>query len=99
GEGRSGLGAARMRIARARSPDDVGAATAAADSAEALIDAVPRQQLARRPWNQAQVLAGRGVVELWSGRFNEAVAIYASGVVPGQAAHSTTGRAAFLGHL
>ena len=53
----SRLAASLIHIALARSTDDVGAAASAADSAEALIDAVPRQQLARRPWNQAQVLA------------------------------------------
>ncbi len=95
----SRLAASLIRIALARSTDDVGAAAAAADSAELLIDAVPRQQLARRPWNRAQVLAGRGAVELWSGRFDEAVAVFASGVVPGRASQSATGRADFLGHL
>ena len=95
----SRLAASLIRIVLARCTDDVGSAAAAADNAELLIDAVPRQQLARRPWNQAQVLAGRGAVELWSGRFDEAVAIFASGVVPGRAAHGATGRADFLGHL
>jgi LuxR family transcriptional regulator, maltose regulon positive regulatory protein len=95
----SRLAAALIRIALARGTDDVGSAAAAADCAEALIDAVPRQQLARRPWNQAQVLAGRGAVELWSGRFDEAVAIFSSGVVPGRTAQSATGQADFLGHL
>jgi LuxR family transcriptional regulator, maltose regulon positive regulatory protein len=95
----SRLAVSLIRIALARSTDDVEAAAAAADSAEVLIDAVPRQQLARRPWNQAQVLAGRGAVELWAGRFDEAVAIFASGVVPGRAAQGAAGRADFLGHL
>ena len=95
----SRLAASLIRIALARGSDDVGSAATAADSAEVLIDAVPRQQLARRPWNQAQVLAGRGAAELWSGRFDQAVAIFASGVGPGRAAHTATGRADFLGHL
>jgi LuxR family transcriptional regulator, maltose regulon positive regulatory protein len=95
----SRLAASLIRVALARSTDDVGAAAAATESAAAAIDAVPRLQLARRPWNQAQVLAGRGAVELWSGRFDEAVAIFNSGVVPGRAAQSATGRADFLGHL
>ena len=95
----SRLAASLIRIALARSADDVTAAAAAAGNAELLIDAVPRQQLARRPWNRAQVLAGRGAVELWSGRFDEAVAVFASGVVPGRASQSATGRADFLGHL
>ena len=95
----SRLAASLIRVALARSTDDATAAATAADSAELLIDAVPQQQLARRPWNQAQVLAGRGAVEMWSGRFDEAVAIFASGVVPGQAPQSATGRADFFGHL
>ena len=95
----SRLAVSLIHIGLARCTDNAGAAAAAADSAEALIDAVPRQQLARRPWNQAQVLAGRGAVELWSGRFDEAVAVFASGVASGRVPRSGTGRAEFLGHL
>ena len=95
----SRLAAALIRVALARSASDIGAAAAAADSAELLVDAVPRHQLVQRPWNRAQVLAGRGAVELWSGRFDEAAAVFASGVITGQSSESATGRADFLGHL
>ncbi len=95
----SRLAAALIRIALARSTSDVGATAAAADSAEVLVGALPRHQLARHPWNQAQLLAGRGAVELWSGRFDEAATVFASGVITAQAPGSTAERAGFLGHL
>jgi LuxR family maltose regulon positive regulatory protein len=95
----SRLGAALIRIALARSTDDAGAAAAPVTSAERLIDALPPDQLARYPWNQAQVLAGRGAVELWSGRFDQAASIFASGVVTVRTPRCGTERTDFLGHL
>jgi LuxR family maltose regulon positive regulatory protein len=98
----SRLGAALIRIALARSTDDAAAAAAgaaAAGDAELLIDALPPDQLARYPWNQAQVLAGRGAVELWSGRFDQAASIFASGVVTARMPRSGTEQTDFLGHL
>jgi LuxR family maltose regulon positive regulatory protein len=64
-----------------------------------LIDAIPPDQHARHPWNQSKVAAGRGAVELWSGRFDDAAAIFAAGA--GTAGMPSTGydRADFLGHL
>jgi LuxR family maltose regulon positive regulatory protein len=95
----SRLAAALIRTALARRASDAGAAAAAADSAQLLVDALPRRQLARHPWNQAQVLAGRGAVALWSGRFDEAATVFSSGASTAQATENTIGRADFLGHL
>ena len=95
----SRLAAALIRVALARSASDIGAAAAAADSAQLLVDALPRHQLVQRPWNQAQVLAGRGAVELWSGRFGAAAAVFASGLMTAQSTESATGRADLLGYL
>ena len=94
-EAPSRLAAALIRIALARNTTDATAAAAAADSAEKLIGALPEELLARHPWNQAQVLAARGAVELWSGRLDEAANIFASGADT----RSGTERAGFLGHL
>ena len=95
----SRLAAALIRIDLARSTGDAAAAAAAADSAEALIGSLPQDRLAGHPWNEAQVLAGRGAVELWSGRFEAAAAVFASGAVTARAPRSGTERAGFLGHL
>jgi len=93
----SRLAAALIRIALARRSGNLAAAAAAAGAAQSLIDAIPLDQRARRPWNQSKVVAGRGAVELWSGRFDDAAAIFTAGAagVP-RAGHD---RADFLGHL
>jgi len=91
----SRLAAALIRLALARNTADAKATAAAAGAAERLIGALPEDLLARRPWNQAQVFAGRGAVELWSGRLDEAAGIFASG----SDTRSGTERAGLLGHF
>jgi LuxR family maltose regulon positive regulatory protein len=95
----SRLAAALIRIAVAGGAGDAASPAAAADGAGSLIRALPQDRLARYPWNQAQVLAGRGAVELWSGRFDKAAAVLASGAVTTRVPQSGTERAGFLGYL
>jgi LuxR family transcriptional regulator, maltose regulon positive regulatory protein len=93
----SRLGASMIRLALSRRTGDLSAAAAAVTQAETLLEEVPEEQLARHPWIQARVRAGRGAVELWSGHLDEASAIF-------EAALATAGapdreRADCLGHL
>ena len=73
------LAAALIRLALARRTGDLEAATAAAGRAQALVGQLPGEVHARHPEVQAQVLAARGVVELWAGRLDEAAACFAEG--------------------
>lgn len=95
----SRLAAALIRIALARRSGNLAAAAAAASAAQSLIDAIPQDQHARRPWNQSRVVAGRGAVELWSGRFDDAAAIFTAGAVTAGMPRAGYDRADFLGHL
>ena len=95
----SRLAASLIRIAMARRTGDLASAATAAEAAQSLLDAIPQDQHARYPWNQVQVAAGRGGVELWSGRFDEAAALFASGAVSARAPRAGNDRADFLGHL
>jgi LuxR family maltose regulon positive regulatory protein len=74
----SRLAAALIRLAVARRVVDLDAATAAAARAEALLEAIPESHVARHPEIRAQVLSGRGVVELWAGHLDEAAAAFCS---------------------
>ena len=91
----SRLAAALIRLGLARRRGDLDAARAAADRAQGLADAIPDDRLARHPGIRAQVLAGRGAVEFWSGEFDAAAASFASGVPPERESQ----RADCLGHL
>ena len=66
---------------------------AAAARAEALLEEVPEDLLARHPRIRAQVLAERGAVELWAGQLEEAAATFGAGMAAaaadGQPAMST----------
>ena len=93
----SRLGAAMIRLALSRRTGDLDAAAAAVAKAEALLEAIPREQLTRHPWIEARVLAGRGAVELWSGHLDEATAIFDAGLATGSAPERE--RADCLGHL
>jgi LuxR family maltose regulon positive regulatory protein len=95
----SRLAAALIRIALARRSGNLTAAAAAAGAAQSLIDAIPQDQHARHPWNQSKVVAGRGAVELWSGRFDDAAAIFTTGAVTARMPRAGYDRADFLGHL
>jgi LuxR family transcriptional regulator, maltose regulon positive regulatory protein len=94
----SRLAAAAIRLAAARRDGDLAAAAAAAAQAEDLLDRVPCDLLTRHPEVRAQVLSGRGSVELWSGHLDAAATIFegaAADAVPGSA-HE---RADCLGNL
>ncbi len=93
----SRLAASMIRLALSRRIGDLDAAAAAAEKAEALLEVIPEEQLARHPGIQARVLAGRGAIELWSGHFDEASAIFEAGVTAERAPERE--RADCLGHL
>ena len=93
----SRLAASMIRLALSRRTGDLHAAAAAVATAQTLLEAVPAEQLARHPWIQARVLAGRGAIELWSGRLDEASAIFEAGRAAGDAPERE--RADCLGHL
>jgi LuxR family transcriptional regulator, maltose regulon positive regulatory protein len=92
------LAAALIRLARARRNGDFEAAMAASGRAQALAGQLPAEVRARYPEVQVQVMAARGVMELWAGRLDEAAVSFAEGAaVSGrQAAHE---RAGCLGYL
>ena len=71
----SRLAAALIGLALARRSGDLGAATAASDTAQRLLATLPEDLLAARPMIRGQVLAGWGAVEFWSGHFEEAVIV------------------------
>jgi LuxR family maltose regulon positive regulatory protein len=93
------LAAALVRLAVSRQAGDLEAATAAADHAEALIDEMPEELLARHPVARAQVWAGRGAVKLWAGQLDEAAAIFEAGVAAARVADSSYEHADCLGYL
>jgi LuxR family maltose regulon positive regulatory protein len=93
----SRLTASMIRLALSRRAGDLDGAVAAVEKAEALLEFIPREQLARRPWIEAQVLAGRGAIQLWAGHFDEASAIFEAGVANGSVPERE--RADCLGHL
>jgi LuxR family maltose regulon positive regulatory protein len=93
----SRLAASMIRFALSRRTGDLDAAAAAVERAQALLEFIPPEQLAHHPWIEAQVLAGRGAVELWSGHFDEASAIFEAGAASGDAPERE--RADCLGHL
>jgi LuxR family maltose regulon positive regulatory protein len=95
----SRLAAALVRLAVSGRTGDFGAAAAAAEKAGDLVKALPRDQLGRRQAIETQVLAGRGAIALWAGRFGEAAGILEVGVATGRAPESDSGRAACLGLL
>jgi LuxR family maltose regulon positive regulatory protein len=91
----SRLAAALIRLALSRRSGDRDAAAAAASAAQHLAQALPGEELARPPGIRAHVLAGRGAKALWSGRFDEASALFEAGA----AAEPDRDRADCLGHL
>jgi len=93
------LAAALIRLAASRQAGDLDAAAAAAGHAEALLGELPEELLARHPAIRAQVLAGRGAVQLWSGQLDEAAATFGAGVTAAAAADSSYEQAECLGYL
>jgi LuxR family transcriptional regulator, maltose regulon positive regulatory protein len=95
----SRLAAAMIRLALSRRTGNLDAAAAAVARADALLDAVPEDLLARHPEMRAQVLSGRGAVEFWSGDLDAAAATLGAGVAAAGASDSANERADCLGHL
>ncbi len=93
----SRLAASMIRLALSRRTGDLDAAAAAVEEARVLLEFIPHDQLVRHPWIEARVLAGRGVIEFWSGHFDEASAIFEAGVATESAPERE--RADCLGHL
>ena len=75
---------------------DLGAAKLAAADAAALAARIPADQLTLHPDVTAQVMAGRGAVELWSGHFDQAATSFRAAAA---IARNTWQRADCLGHL
>jgi LuxR family maltose regulon positive regulatory protein len=93
------LAAALTRLAWARQAGDFDAAARAVDRAGALLRRLPAGQLARHPGIHAQVLAGRGIAELWSDHLDDAVASFAAGAAAACTQGSAFERADCLGYL
>jgi LuxR family maltose regulon positive regulatory protein len=93
------LAAAQVRLAMSRRTGDLGSMAAAVAEAQAMLAAVPTGVVARCSWIGAQVLAGRGAVELWSGHLGEAAATFEAAIAAVPAPDSTHERAGCLGYL
>jgi LuxR family transcriptional regulator, maltose regulon positive regulatory protein len=74
-EPESRLAAAMIRLAACLRTGDLDTAPVAAARAQMLLNKVPAAKLARHPEVAAQVLSGRGTIELWSGRLDEAARV------------------------
>jgi LuxR family transcriptional regulator, maltose regulon positive regulatory protein len=66
------LAAAEIRFALARRRGDLGAARAACDEAETLLEKLPDDVFTRHLEARAEVLSHRGVVKMWAGCLTEA---------------------------
>jgi LuxR family maltose regulon positive regulatory protein len=93
------LAAAQVRLAMSRRTGDLGSMAAAVAEAQAMLAAVPTGVVARCPWIGAQVLSGRGAVELWSGHPGEAAATFEAAIAAVPAPDSTHERTSCLGYL
>jgi len=93
------LAAAQVKLASSRCTGDVESLAPAAADAETMLEALPTATLARCPWISAEVLSGRGAVELWSGRLGDAAATFEAAVAVVPAPDSTHERACCLGYL
>jgi LuxR family transcriptional regulator, maltose regulon positive regulatory protein len=93
------LAASLISSALARRTGDLGDAVAASARAETSIGRIPKSLLARRPVVRAQVLRGRGVIELWTGDVDKAAATFAGCVAAATAAGSAHERSECLGYL
>jgi LuxR family maltose regulon positive regulatory protein len=93
------LTAALLRLAASRHDGDLPRAAAAVDRAETLMSQVPAELLTRHPGIHARVLAGRGVVELWSGHLDDALRVLGSAVKAAAASGAEDEHAECLGYL
>ena len=93
------LAAAQVRLAVSRRAGDLDAALAAAARAETLLGEITGSHLARHPEIHAQVLAGRGAVELWSGDLDQAAATLGSAIASGSVPGATYEQSDCLSYL
>jgi LuxR family maltose regulon positive regulatory protein len=93
------LAAASIQLARSRRTGDLDAATVAVARAEALLAALQENLLARQAGIRAQVLSGRGAVELLAGHLDEAVTAFRAGVCAASAADGAYERGDCLAYL
>ena len=93
------LAAALIRIALCRRTGDLDAAIAAIARAEAMLGEIPPRMLAPHAAIRAQVLLGRGAVELWAGDADKAAATFRAGAATATASDSAYERADCLGQL
>jgi LuxR family transcriptional regulator, maltose regulon positive regulatory protein len=91
----SRLAVAMIQLALARRGGDFDAAADAAARVEDLLGSLPCDLLARHPEARAQVLTGRGAVELWAGHPDDAASLLEAGA---DAAAGARERADALGH-
>src|SRR6516225_8575066 len=92
------LAACLIRLALCRRTGDLEADTTAAERAEILAGQLPEEAHARHPELGVQLLSSRGMVELWTGRLDEAAADFQGGVAA-CAPESEYERADCLGYL
>lgn len=93
------LAATQIRLAQARRGGDLESAAAAVATAEVLLDAIPADVLAHRPWLRARALSDRGAVELWSGRLAGAAATFRAAIAAVPDSGGAQERASCLGYL
>ena len=93
------LAAAQVRLAVSRRIGDLDAAKAATAKAGALLEEVPESRIARHPEIHAQVQSGRGMVELWSGDFDQAATTFSASIAAAAPPGGTYERGERLGYL
>jgi len=93
------LASAMIRLATCPRAGDLATASVAVARAEMLLSRVPAEKLARHPEVRARVLAGRGTVELWSGRLDEAARVLQAGAAATAAYGGEAERADCVGRL
>jgi LuxR family transcriptional regulator, maltose regulon positive regulatory protein len=93
------LAAALIRLTLSRQTGDLEAAVTAAGQAEAVAGQLGEQVHARHPGLQARLLASRGMVELWAGRLDAAVADFTRGATAACAPEAAYKRADCLEYL
>ena len=95
----SRLAAAMLCLAVSRHAGDLPGAAAAAARAEALVSTIPDVLLARNPGIRAQLLAARGVAELFAGHLDGAACVLDRAVATAAASAAREAQDECLGYL
>jgi LuxR family maltose regulon positive regulatory protein len=93
------LSAAVIRLTAALRAGDLAAAASAANRAEYMLGKVPDGKPGRHSDLTRRVLAGRGVVELWSGHLEEAARVLEAGLAGAAASGAESEQADWAGQL